>query len=167
MFQSILVATDGSQSAARAVDLAVRLAHRHEAGLIIVNVISDWDVPDDLYQMAEVEHLIDRPSDSDKPLNVGTFGSLNRENRFRVAEAVSKRILERASEAASHWGVSRIETLSLEGPPAEAIIEQVRGSGAELVVVGTRGLGRLNEMILGSVSHKISVNASCPCLITH
>jgi len=53
----------------------------------------------------------------------------------------------------------------LEGDPAGRIVEAARKRGADLIVIGSRGLGDLQGMLLGSVSHKVAQLAPCTCII--
>ncbi len=58
-----------------------------------------------------------------------------------------------------------VETLVLHGRPASQIVEQATEFRANLVVVGSRGLGRLRSMLLGSVSAEVVDHAPCPVLV--
>ncbi len=58
-----------------------------------------------------------------------------------------------------------IETRLLRGRPASAIVEEADDLRADLVVVGSRGLGRLRSMLLGSVSAEVVDHAPCPVLV--
>lgn len=53
----------------------------------------------------------------------------------------------------------------LEGPPAEAILNVANVREIDLIVMGTRGLGRLAGALLGSQSQKVVAHASCPVLL--
>ena len=55
---------------------------------------------------------------------------------------------------------------SMTGRPASAIVDEAAAWGAELIVVGSRGLGRLGTMVLGSVSAEVVDHAPCPVLVT-
>ena len=51
------------------------------------------------------------------------------------------------------------------GDPSSRLLAIAEQEGADLIVLGTRGLGRIKEILLGSVSHKVVMMAPCPCLI--
>lgn len=53
----------------------------------------------------------------------------------------------------------------LQGDPAIAILENAEHSGADLIVIGSRGLGTLKEWVLGSVSHHVVQHAKIPVLV--
>jgi nucleotide-binding universal stress UspA family protein len=58
-----------------------------------------------------------------------------------------------------------LKTEILEGPPAEAILSVAEVWEVDLIVMGTRGLGRLAGLLLGSQSQKVVMHASCPVLL--
>jgi len=58
-----------------------------------------------------------------------------------------------------------LETEMLEGPAAEAILTLVETRNIDLVIMGSRGLGRLKGLVLGSQSQKVVQHASCPVLL--
>jgi len=57
----------------------------------------------------------------------------------------------------------RVERVVVEGSPAGRLIEQ--GASADLLVLGSRGLGVFKELLLGSVSHQCAQHAACPVMI--
>lgn len=82
----------------------------------------------------------------------------------------------KALSDAGHQAIARtVETLSLApesitrvneiGNPADIILRTAERVGADLVVVGARGQGRIAELFLGSVSHRILLHATCPTLV--
>ncbi|MFH1635561.1 MAG: universal stress protein [Chloroflexota bacterium] len=58
-----------------------------------------------------------------------------------------------------------LKTEVLEGPPAEAILNVADTRGNDLIVMGTRGRGRLSGLLLGSQSQKVVAHAHCPVLL--
>ena len=73
-------------------------------------------------------------------------------------------ILQRAVQAV--WGVSaQLYTEMIEGDPAETILEVARTRDSDLIVMGARGMGRLQGLLLGSTSQKVLSLAPCPVLI--
>ena len=132
----ILVATDNSDSAFRAVEAAAELARRAGAALIIVNVEQGYLDP--------------------------ALGPLEtRDGIGDILEARSHEILLRAKEQAETIGVARIQTISGLGDAAAFILDVAKREGVDLIVVGKRGRGRLAGLLLGSVSQHVVNLAPC------
>jgi nucleotide-binding universal stress UspA family protein len=93
------------------------------------------------------------------------------ENAYRVDELSELRSAAEAAldatieEAIPNAGEVEIERRVIEGTPAGVLVEQSRG--AELVVVGSRGLGGFRGLLLGSVSQQCAHHAACPVVIVH
>ncbi|MDR4493887.1 MAG: universal stress protein [Nitrospirales bacterium] len=60
---------------------------------------------------------------------------------------------------------SKVEKIHQIGHPVDVILETARSSHANLILVGARGLGQIQELILGSISHRIVLHAPCPTLV--
>ena len=145
MIKSILVATDASPAANRALALAIEMAVKHEAPLEIVYVIRDLQLPDELRDMAEVKSM------------AGARGD--------VLMFVAEQVLSDARERARAGGVGEVGTYVGKGDPAGAIIAQARRRQSDLIVLGTRGLSKTEGALLGSVSRKVANLCKMNCLI--
>ena len=139
MAESIVVGTDGSGHAERALDEAIAIAVRDGAALHIVTAFPDPAVV------------------REKITSGATAMSVN-------LSEVADQVLARAAEHAREKGV-RAETHAREADPAEAILEVASAQSADLIVVGSRGLSGLQRFLLGSVSAKVSEHASCTVMI--
>ncbi|TBH20974.1 universal stress protein [Thermus thermamylovorans] len=135
MFRTILLAYDGSDHARRAAAVARAEAEAHGARLVVVHAYEP--VPDYLGEPFFEEAL---------------------KRRLERAEAV-------LAEARALTGVGEEGARLLEGRPAEAILEAALGEKADLIVMGTRGLGTLGSLFLGSQSQKVVAEAPCPVLL--
>lgn len=80
-------------------------------------------------------------------------------------EEISRRILARASTLARAQGPVTIATMSAAGNPAESLIGLVNAKHADAIVIGRRGRGRLEGLLLGSVSQKLATLAPCTVII--
>lgn len=137
MFKRILLAVDGSEHALRAAKVAADLARCMKAELRIVVVY------------APIPSYLGEPN-------------LQRAINSRLDEAQA--ILQKAVEAVGDIP-AEIHTELLEGDAAEAIIEVAKTRSSDLIVMGSRGLGRLAGLLLGSTSQKVLSHAPCPVLI--
>jgi len=81
----------------------------------------------------------------------------------QIAGSLQQRLTETASLLAKPGRT--IETQVLRGRPASAIVDQATDMRADLIVIGSRGLGRLRSMLLGSVSAEVVDHAPCPVLV--
>jgi nucleotide-binding universal stress UspA family protein len=66
---------------------------------------------------------------------------------------------------ANEKDLRKIKTILKQGDAAQRIIETARAEKCDLVVIGSRGLGTFKQLLLGSVSHKVSNYTGCPVLI--
>ncbi len=145
MISSILVATDASPAANRALALAIDMAVKHGAKLDIVYVIREMQLPAKLRKMAEVESLANARGD--------------------VLMFVANQVLEDASARARKSGVEDVRTHVGSGDPSGAIINHAKRRKSDLVVLGTRGLSKAQGMLLGSVSRKVVNLCKVNCLV--
>ncbi len=147
MFKHILVCVDGSEHANRAVDVASDLAKSEGAELTLLHAMAragGTHVPEALESFEKIEHM--RITERD------------------VMESVGREILVEAQQRAREKGVATCTTAMEVGDPAKIIVESVARTGADLIVMGRRGLGDLKGLLLGSVSHKVAQAADCCCL---
>lgn len=142
--KKLLLATDGSESAMRALDIAVRLATAFEAELRLVTVVQDMGLSrSDLEEFSRTE-------------NLSLADVLAGQAEERLAKAKG-RALER--------GIARLSTEMSNGDPAETILKIAERDGSDAIVVGKRGWGPLRGMLLGSVSQKLASLARCPVVV--
>ena len=137
----IMVAIDGSISAERALDFAAGLARTLGRTLLIVTI-------SDELTGAEINEL-----SRNRATTADTLGSL------------SEQLLADARVRAEQIGVSDIQTISNPGEVVQGIIHVVQHEKPDVLVVGRRGHGRLAELLLGSVSHKLVSLAPCPVVV--
>ena len=136
MINRILATTDGSAASNRAVGLAAHMAVKHDASLYLLNVIRDMQLPPDLKKMAKVE-------------NIG-------QARQDVLDFVADKILGDAERRSKSKGVKTVRKATGQGDPATAIASYAKRNKIDLIVMGTRGLGNVKGMLMGSVSRKVA-----------
>jgi nucleotide-binding universal stress UspA family protein len=143
MFRSIVVGTDGSETAGEAVREAIELAKAVGAS---VDLVSAYEP---VSQQRLREEARQAPSDLQWMVNP-------RED----VEATLREAAERVEAA----GVE-VQTFAREGDPADAILDVAEERGADLIVVGNKGMTGAKRFLLGSVPNKVSHHAPCSVLI--
>jgi nucleotide-binding universal stress UspA family protein len=143
MFGSIVVGTDGSDTARQAVHQAIGLARQLGAQLQIVSAYEP--VPRSRLR----EEAQQAPEDLQWMVN--------------EREDVDATLREAASEA-EQAGVTA-SVYSRQGDPADAILDVAEEQAADLIVVGNKGMTGAKRFLLGSVPNKVSHHAPCSVLI--
>ena len=145
MIKKILVATDASAASNRALDEAAYLAATHEAELLILHVIRDMQLPVEMKKEPELEAFANTRED--------------------ILRQVAENILLEATEKARSCGAQKIQTAIGSGDPATSVIGFAKRRNIDTIVIGTRGLGTVKGLLMGSVSRKIVNNAEVNCLL--
>jgi nucleotide-binding universal stress UspA family protein len=143
VFESIVVGTDGSETARKAVEAAVELARLTGAKLELVSAyepVSSQRLREEARQVPpDLQWMVNPREDVDATL----------------AEAA-----ERVGEAGVAAGV-----YAREGDPADAILDVAEELGSDLIVVGNKGMTGAKRFLLGSVPNKVSHHAPCAVMI--
>ena len=164
MLKTIMVAVDGSEHAKRAARLAGDFAGRYEAELVIAHVLVNRKIPDSLRRMAEIEHLVE--PEPPKSLGPGILSTAPEDDLdAKIIAALGEKIMGDAEVIAREAGARKVSKMALTGEPADALLEEAKRVNADLVVMGTRGMGDLGALLLGSVSHKVIQLAECPVTV--
>ncbi len=137
MYQKILVAADGSDHSLRAAHEAVKMAKSNIGAVVTLLYVID-------YEKARNEILHGQSSDE-----------VHFERRKHLAPLEA--IFQEAGVA--------FETKTLHGTPGPTIVKHANDTGYDVVVIGSRGLNGLQEMVLGSVSHKVAKRVHGPVVI--
>ncbi|OAH62365.1 phosphate starvation protein [Domibacillus aminovorans] len=138
IMSKIVVAYDGSELGKKALARAINLAKQDEK--IVLNVIT----------------VVDRPV---APVYYGAADATHEAN----LEAAKEMMIEVEQELKAV--PNETKTFIIEGNPAPVIVDFVQQSGADLIVMGSRGLSGLKEMFLGSVSHHVVQKVTCQVFI--
>jgi nucleotide-binding universal stress UspA family protein len=137
MFEDVLVATDGSETANKAVKMALEIAEKFGSKLVVVCAFE------------EVPTYYGEP-----------YFSQTIERHTAWADNVIKQTMESLGDVKIP-----VENTVIEGPAAEAIINVANNRGTDLIVMGARGLGQFTGLLLGSVSQRVVQHSACPVLI--
>ncbi len=138
MFDKVLLAVDGSEHALRAARMAAELARSMKSTELRI-VVSYESIPPYL-------------------------GEPNMQSAITARMKEAQSVLDQAvKEVGKIPGT--VHTEVLEGPPADAIIDVANTRESNVIVMGSRGLGRLAGLLLGSTSQKVVSHSPCPVLI--
>jgi nucleotide-binding universal stress UspA family protein len=143
MFSSIVVGTDGSETAGKAVLQATELARQVGASVSLVSA----------YEPVSGNRLREEKREVPKDLEWMV-------NPREDVEAT----LNEAAESVERAGV-QVDTFAREGDPADAILDVAEETKADLIVVGNKGMTGTKRFLLGSVPNKVSHHAPCSVLI--
>jgi nucleotide-binding universal stress UspA family protein len=134
MFKIILVAVDGSTNSKRAVDMAIELAKCHNARLLLLHVIAEQRLPDEIVEMIRAGEITDYKSE--------------------ILTTSAELLLQNARRHIENSGYSDVQGEYVSGDPARKILEYAEAHGADLIVIGHRGIDSQADM-LGSVARKL------------
>ena len=143
MFKAIVVGTDGSETATQAVRQAVELAKSVGDSIDLVSAYE----PVSSNRLREEQREV--PPDLEWMVN--------------PREDVDA-TLQQAAALAEEQGVTA-ELFARQGDPADAILDVAEEQGADLIVVGNKGMTGAKRFLLGSVPNKVSHHAPCSVLI--
>ncbi|BBF87801.1 universal stress protein UspA and related nucleotide-binding proteins [Aquitalea magnusonii] len=146
MYQHIVIAVDGSKTAEKALDEAIRIAKIASSAISLVHVAS-------LRDMA-----------------IEGVGALDTHQLHDLAFRQARDLLDKAQKRAINEGVSRVDchiAESWEGGKdmADALIRFADSRHAELIVIGTHGRTGLAHLLLGSFAENVMRKTHCPLLV--
>ena len=145
MLRRILIPVDGSDHANKALEFGATLAKQYDAEVHILHVVQKTEIPKGIKDYIEGENITESPD-------------------FVHLELVGNKIVEMAMETAKERGIGNIVDVLIEGDPAETIIKYAKTHEMDMVIIGRRGLGKFQELLLGSVSSKVCHLTDCICV---
>ena len=137
MFSLIVVGIDGSQDSLRALTVAQQIAEKFQAKLVMVHA---YPRTSDLHDFEGYERLVAR----------------------RINDG--REIIDQAHERLAGTAIEAEEEL-LEEPADDAILSVAGTRKADLIVMGTRGMGAIKSVLYGSIATKVTHRAECPVLV--
>ncbi|HSP20965.1 MAG TPA: universal stress protein [Planococcus sp. (in: firmicutes)] len=137
MYKKILLAVDGSDHSIRAAEQAIKIAAPSTDSQVTIVFVAD------------------HANAKNEVLHSGSSMELDLQRRKKM-QPVEKTL---AAENIKY------KVKILHGTPGPAIVEYANKEKFDILVIGSRGLNSLQEMVLGSVSHKVVKRANCPVLI--
>jgi nucleotide-binding universal stress UspA family protein len=145
MIKKVLVAVDGSEYSLKAVDYAIDVALKYESELYLLHVIDKVEIPEELKKYASVEKIEDPPE-------------------YLVFNEIGNRILKKAGDKAKKAGIKKIHAIIQEGNAAEKITAFARDNHIDWIFMGSRGLGGVKGLLMGSVSNKVCHLTESTCI---
>lgn len=130
MIKKILVPTDGSDHARKAIEIGSDIALKYAATLCLLHVVSPPVI-----------------------FHEGAFPAM--EGMLKLLEEDAQKIVEEAERETKKYGVKDVQSSVVQGDPAHRIIEFAKTEGVDMIVMGSRGLSRMKGVLLGSVSHRV------------
>jgi nucleotide-binding universal stress UspA family protein len=142
-YRTVLVGTDGSDSSLRAVDRAAAIAAEANAQVIVATAY--------LPQSGDAH-----------------AAQLLKDEGYRLlGNAPIYAILQEARDRAKQAGATEVKERPVRGTPVDALVELAQEVDADLLVVGSVGLGTISGRLLGSVPASVSRRAKTDVLIVH
>ena len=137
MFEKILVPLDGSEHSLDALEKAIQIAKKFDSKVTLVHLYS---------------------------ITVFKLTPSQIEDYVLELRKAGEEILAEGQKKAYAEGVP-VETQLKEGHVVEGIIKLAKDNNFDLIVMGAKGISKLKELFLGSISHGVTLHAPCPVLI--
>jgi nucleotide-binding universal stress UspA family protein len=150
LLKKILVALDGSTNADHALNFALDLADKYDASLEILTVF----------------HSVHLPTAIDPITPMDAASTEIMLDCMKAQKAQHEELLSQTvTQVHRDHPHLQVTTTLKEGRPAEEIIEAAKEGKHDIIVMGSRGLGGIKQLLLGSVSDRVADEAPCPVLI--
>lgn len=144
MINKLLVALDGSNHSLKGLDYASEMAAALKAKVILLYVVKAYELPEGLREYADLEHIPGTDTE--------------------ILKKVAGDLVSKAEKRAREKGVDDIVGEVEEGPVARTIVARAEHHDADMIVVGSRGMGNIEATLRGGVSHRVELLAKCPVL---
>lgn len=151
MYKKILVAFDGSEASKHALDHAVNIAEPYGAEIYILSVVPRVMMPvfpDEGFGAAPITAAQDMS-----------------EYQQKMAGIYHKSLEDAAKDINEHFPDLNVTTKLMEGRPSSTIVTEAEESNADLIVIGSRGIGGITGWILGSTSRNVVESCTKPILV--
>ncbi len=145
MFSNILVAIDGSPASMNALEKGIDLSRKFASSLHLLHVVRRMQVPLNPGLMERYEEL--------------------ERQRHDFLRSAGEQTLNQAKRVAQSKGIESVKSDVGAGDPATEIVSYADKNAIDLVVMGSRGLGQIESMLMGSVSRKVGNKTKADCLI--
>jgi len=154
LFEKILVPLDGSEHSSRALEIAIQIAKKFDGKITLVHV----------YAVGVRPIVMSEPTTLTPP-SIPIMASADFSKVVEAARKAGNTILANGENKVKAEGV-QTETLLKEGHTVQEVLETAKDGKFNLIVMGARGVSKIREILLGSVSDGVIRNAPCPVLVT-
>ena len=169
---TIIIATDGSLCAERAVHVGADIARSRGGEVVVISAIDDRPIPDSLRAIVETEHPAAPASapHGPQPSNVpawmveGVHAAAQGEEQLQLRHVIADLAIEKARAVLNEAGVVSFREQISEGDATEIILRAARREDADMIVMGTRGISALKSLVYGSTSQEVAREATCTCV---
>lgn len=172
MIRKIIVPTDGSEHANKALDLAADLAEKYKAEIILLHVLLRDQTVFDLLGLAK--NLQAEPAVTDKLEELADASVQAAASAYEgiisipapddIVEKIGELVCTNAKTRLEAKGAKNIRAYVVDGAPVDRILLAEEHEAADMIVMGSRGLGRVADLFMGSVSHKVSHLCKSTCV---
>ena len=149
VFSSILVAYDGSEPSKHALHIAARMVKMFRGELIIITVVPTVNIP----LFSEYGYM------------TSTATASQLDYLDRIKESYQQSLGEAEKSIENIYPGIKVEAVLKEGRPSTLIVEEADNRNVALIVMGSRGLGGISGLVLGSTSQKVADRCTKPILI--
>ena len=169
MIKNILVPTDGSDHAVKATAFAADIAAKYKARIVLFHSLLVHVDSGEILGLLEAGQLsaetrteLTRTAEmlARIPPMVGV-GSKGIPLTADFLDQVGNDVLSAGEKLAREHGAKEISHILTNGEPIHCILRVIEDEGIDLIVMGSRGLGNLEGLLVGSVSHKVAQLADC------
>lgn len=172
MIRKIIVPTDGSDHANKALDLAADLADKYEAEIILLHILMRDQTVFDLLGLAKtlqadqaITDKLEELADASVQAAASAYeGIISIPAPDDIVEKIGDLVCTNAKSRLEAKGAKKVRDYVVDGAPVERILLAEEHEGADMVVMGSRGLGRVADLFMGSVSHKVGHLCKCTCV---
>jgi len=153
LFGKILVPLDGSEHSLRALETAIQMAKKFDASITLIHV----------YSVTVAPMIMPEPTTL-TPSGVPVMTPAEVSKMVEAAREVGNQILTDGERKVESQNI-QVETVLKEGNTVQEITKVANEGKFDLIVMGVRGISKLRELLVGSVSEGVIKHASCPVLV--
>jgi nucleotide-binding universal stress UspA family protein len=154
LFEKILVPLDGSDHSLKALEIAVQVAKRFSGKISLIHV----------YSVAVMPIITPEPTTLPPPM-IPVMTPAEVAKAIEAVRNAGASILSDGEQKVEAEGI-QVETLLKEGHTVQEIIKTAKEGKFDLIVIGGRGISKIRELLLGSVTDGVIHHAACPVLVT-